>query len=257
MTRFFRTAVLPFLLMLAGSASGAELTVSAAVSLTEAFGELVTRYETEHPGDRVQLNFAASGVLLQQLDQGAPVDVFASADQTTMNTAESRGLLAVDSRRDFARNTLVLVVPADSGLVIANLGDLASLANPGSTASAGIERIAIGNPDFVPAGRYARVALEKAGLWSALEGKLINTQNVRQALDYVARGEVDAGFVYATDASLRADNLRVALVLAEPVSYPVAVTGNARDPALASRFIDYLLSPASQDTLARYGFLPP
>lgn len=251
MPRLLLRALVTLALVLPGlQAWAGEFTVSAAASLTDAFTELATRYEADNPGDRVRLNFAASGVLLQQLDQGAPVDVFASADQQTMDSAEARGLLAADSRRDFTRNTLVLVAPADSDLAVAHLDSLTA---------PGVGRIAVGNPDFVPAGRYARAALEGAGVWAAVEGKLINTQNVRQALDYVARGEVDAGFVYATDAALMADSLRVLLEvpLAEPVSYPVAVMAAAEDSAAARRFVAFLLSPVGQAILARYGFSAP
>ncbi|MFA5495640.1 MAG: molybdate ABC transporter substrate-binding protein [Porticoccaceae bacterium] len=237
-----------------------DLVVSAAASLTNAFKDIAEHYEAKHPDAKVLLNFAASGTLLQQIAKGAPVDVFASADQETMDMAEAQGLVANAQRRDFARNALVLVVPADSAIEIAALGDLAQGA---------VRRVAIGNPASVPAGRYAGRALEQAGLATALQGKLINTQNVRQALDYVARGEVEAGFVYATDARLMADKVKVALEvpLDIAISYPIAAIGisssenasseKAASAAEATRFIDFVLSPEGQAVLDNHGFARP
>lgn len=226
-----------------------EITVSAATSLAEAFGELAAQYETDNPGDRIRLNVAASGVLLQQLDKGAPVDVLAVADRATLDVAENKGLIDPDSKRDFARNRLVLVTAMGNGVSITDLNDLASPP---------FKRIAVGNPEFVPAGRYARAALEQAGLWSLLEERMIRTQNVRQALDYVSRGEVDAGFVYATDVMALADRVQVILEVPvpEPVSYAVALTATSRD-ATAQRFVAYLFSAVGQEVLARRGFSAP
>ncbi len=150
------------LALASGAASGAELTVSAAASLTNALREIGVAYERTHPETRVLLNFGASGSLLQQLAQGAPVDVFASADEQTMDEAQRRGLVAADSRVDFARNSLVVVVPRDASVVPRSLADLAG---------ASIRRIAIGVPASVPAGRYAKTALAQAGHWTALEGR--------------------------------------------------------------------------------------
>ena len=232
------------------AAQAGDVTVSAATSLTSAFQEIARAYEAAHQGSKVLLNFGASGALLQQLAKGAPVDVFASADQETMDQAASQQLLAEGTRVDFARNRLVLVVPADSRLQLQQLGDLQ---HPG------IGRIAIGNPASVPAGRYAQRALQAAALWSPLQARLIDTQNVRQALDYVARGEVDAAFVYATDALLLPAKVRVALVvpLDEPIRYPLAQTAESGNAAGAQDFIEQVLSPAGQAVLARHGFLRP
>lgn len=233
-----------------GSALAADLTVSAASSLTNAFREIAKAYELQYPGSKVALNFGASGALLQQLSKGAPVDVLASADQETMDTAVQQGLVKTADRRDFARNTLVLIVPADSTSTIRRLGDLAP---------PGIKRIAIGLPASVPVGRYSKHALQAAKLWEAVEPKAINTQNVRQSLDYVARGEVDAGFVYATDAALMKDKVKVAfdVPLDSAILYPIARTAGSANAAEAARFIAYVLSPASQLVLARFGFRAP
>lgn len=238
------------LFLAAMQAFAGEVLVSAAASLTNAFKEVASSYEDEHADTKVLLNFAASGVLLQQIANGAPVDVFASADQETMDMAEEQGLVASGQRRNFANNALVLVVPAGSSVAIGGLDDLSQPA---------IERIAIANPDSVPAGRYAKRALEQAGLWPTLGSRFINTQNVRQSLDYVARGEVDAGFVYATDAILLADSVKVILEvpLDIPISYPITTPKDSANRAEAARFIDFVLSPKGQAILNQYGFSKP
>ncbi|WP_294996016.1 molybdate ABC transporter substrate-binding protein [uncultured Stenotrophomonas sp.] len=227
-----------------------ELTVSAASSLTESFRELGTAYEKAHPGTRVDFNFAASGVLLQQISRGAPVDVFASADETTMDQAQQQGLLAAGSREVFAVNALWVVVPPQSTAAPRALKELAG---------AGVQRIALGNPDSVPVGRYAKGALEAAGLWPSVQGKTITTQNVRQSLDYVARGEVDAGFVYATDAQAMPDRVRraFAVPVSGRIAYPLAVTRASTQPAEAKRFTAFVRSAQGQAILARHGFGKP
>lgn len=247
-TKTLVAALLAFLSITAACA--ATITVSAAASLTNAFKDVAESYEAQFPGVKVNLNFGASGVLLQQMVKGAPVDVFASADQKTMDMAEQEGLIAAGSRHDFVRNTLVLIVPADSTISLKQLEDLGK---------SEIKRIAIANPASVPVGRYTKEALEKSGLWMMATAKSINTQNVRQSLDYVARGEVDTGFVYATDAALMRDKVSVVLdvPLDTAISYPIAITresGSGRD---AGRFVDFILSSAGQQILAKYGFREP
>ncbi len=231
-------------------ALAADLTVSAAASLTNAFKDIAQSYEAQNPGTKVLLNFAASGALLQQMAKGAPVDVFASADQETMDRAEKEGLVKAADRKDFVRNTLVLIVPTDAKTMPANLGELTQ---------AGITRVAIANPASVPVGRYSQTALEAANLWTAMQAKAINTQNVRQSLDYVARGEVDAGFVYATDAAIMKDKVKVAfeVPLQTTILYPIAKTVASTKAAEATSFINYLATPAAQAILGKYGFAKP
>ena len=231
-------------------ALAADLTVSAAASLTNAFKDIAQSYEAQNPGTKVLLNFAASGALLQQMAKGAPVDVFASADQETMDRAEKEGLVKASDRKDFVRNTLVLIVPTDAKIMPANLGELTQ---------AGITRVAIANPASVPVGRYSQTALEAANLWTAMQAKAINTQNVRQSLDYVARGEVDAGFVYATDAAIMKDKVKVAfeVPLQTTILYPIAKTVASTKAAEATSFINYLATPTAQDILGKYGFAKP
>lgn len=234
----------------ASSALAGEVVVSAAASLTNAFKDAAHGYEAQYPGSKVSLNFAASGVLLQQIVKGAPVDVFASADQETMDAAQKQGLVLPADRQDFVSNSLVLIVPHDSKLGIKSLTDLTQK---------GVTRVAIANPASVPVGRYSEGALKKARLWDAVQPKAIGTQNVRQSLDYVARGEVDAGFVYATDAAIMKDKVNVVLEvpLDAPVLYPIATIKDSGNAAEAKRFVSYLQTAPAQAILAKYGFKKP
>jgi len=227
-----------------------ELTVSAAASLTNAFTELGKQFEARSPGNTVRLNFAASGTLLQQMSQGAPVDVFASADQATMDKAVSQKLIDTATRRDFVTNSLVLITPTQGGPEIKTLQDLSG---------APVKRIAVGKVATVPVGRYTQEALEKANLWTALEPKFVQADSVRQVLDYVSRGEVDAGFVYRTDAAVMQDKVRIALTAGghTPVSYPIAVLADSQHKALAGQFVDFLATPPARQVLERYGFGQP
>ena len=237
-------------LALAAFGAGAqELIVSAAASLTNAFRDIGREFEMTHPGAKVVLNLAASDVLLAQIANGAPADVFASADEAAMDRAENAHLLVPGTRRDFASNQLVVVVPGSAAAVTG----LAALAEPR------FRRIAVGSPQTVPAGRYAKDALESAKLWTALLPRLVFTQNVRQALDYVAREEADAGFVYATDAAIMPDRARVALDVATgtPVRYPIAVIQRGHQAALAAAFVAFVAGATGQRTLARFGFRAP
>lgn len=232
------------------SATAGEITVSAASSLTQAFTKIAEDYEARYPEASVSLNFAASGALLAQIGRGAPVDVLATADQETMNRAGQQGLIAPGSRQDFTANQLVVITPVDSRL---SLTTLVSLRSPD------VQKIALGNPASVPAGRYAKTTLESTGHWNALSGKFIHTENVRQSLDYVSRGEVDAGFVYATDAFLGKDKVKTAFQVPAgiPVTYPIALTRHAGDEAEARRFIAHVLSPEGQAVLKKFGFRKP
>ncbi len=232
------------------AASAQQITVSAAASLTEAFKELAPRFEASRPGATVRLNFSASGVLLQQITQGAPVDVFASADQDTMNRGLEQKLVDAATRRDFATNSLVLIEPAAGGVGVRSLQELTG---------AGVKKIAVGKVATVPVGRYTKQALDAANLWTVLEPKFVQADSVRQVLDYVARGEVEAGFVYRTDAAIMGDKVKIVLTPSgnAPVSYPVAVVAQSRQNALAGAFVAFLASAQAQQVLAKYGFGKP
>lgn len=249
-SRTRRVAAAACLFLFGLAAQAADLTVSAAASLSNAFREIGTAFETRHPETKVVFNFAASDALLAQIAKGAPVDVFAAADQETMDRADAEKLLRPGSRRDFVANTLVVVQPADATLRLVALGDLRR---------ADVKRIALGAPAGVPAGRYAKGALEKAGLWSAAEAKAVFAQNVRQALDYVARGEVEAGFVYATDALIQKDKVKVAFTVPgdTAIRYPIAAVQQGPNGDAARRFVAFVATPEAQATLARHGFSRP
>jgi molybdate transport system substrate-binding protein len=239
-------------LCLAAPSAAQPITVSAAASLSDAFREISQRFEASRPGVSVRLNLGNSGALLQQIMQGAPADVLASADEETVERGVAARALDGASRRLFAGNVLVLVVPATAPSPPSLLEDLAS---------ARFARVAVGKTQVVPAGRYARQALEAAGVWPAVQTKLVPADNVRQALDYVARGEVDAGFVYRTDALSQREQTRVRVALTAsghaPIRYPAAVVSDSRQPALAREFVNFLLGAEAQAILARQGFTPP
>jgi molybdate transport system substrate-binding protein len=238
------------LMLAAGAAQAAELVVSAAASLTNAFKDLAQSFERQNPGVKVITNFGASDILMRQIVRGAPADVFASADQVAMDKAVGEKAVDPASRKNFAANQIVLIVPHDAKLQPAALGDLIKPE---------YQRIALGNPASVPFGRYTKAALEQAGLWQQVEAKGVLAENVRTSLDYVARGEVDAGFVFATDAAVMPDKVKVAVRIpsATPATYPIAVTAGTQQKELAARFVGYVLSPAGQAVLTRYGFLKP
>jgi molybdate transport system substrate-binding protein len=231
-------------------ATAAEITVSGAASLTNAFTEMKDAFGKKHPAIGVVTNFAASNPLLRQIEGGAPVDVFASADQATMDKAAAKGLIDTASRVDFARNGLVLIVPASNDV---GLKDVAGLTDKA------VKRIAVGNPASVPAGRYGKAALTSAGLWDVLQPKLIMGESVRQTLDYVSRGEVEAGIVYMTDAKQAGAKVRVVSVLSghDPVLYPLAVVKTGKAPIEAKTFIDFVLSPEGAAIMSKYGFSKP
>ena len=213
--------------------------------MTNAFRDIGKLFEAGHVGSRVVFNFAATDVLLAQIAKGAPVDVFAAADEDAMDRAEREGLLLGGSRRDFAGNRLVLIVPAGREL-LPSFGEL-TLPRFG--------RIAMGSPRTVPAGRYAKAALDRAQLWDRIEPRCVFALNVRQVLDYVAREEAAAGFVYATDAAVMADKVKIALDVPTPlpVRYPVAILRGSRYAGEARAFVDLLGTEPARKILASYG----
>jgi molybdate transport system substrate-binding protein len=251
--RLFRRFRVPGLFsmgLLALAAQAGEVTVSAASSLTQALRDVAPLFEAAVPGARLQLNFGASGALLAQIAKGAPADVFFSADQETMDQAQAQGLLRAGQRRNVVSNTLVVIVPSAAAKLPTHLNDLTQ---------PGFARIAIGLPASVPVGRYTKSVLEGASMWGAIEPKMIGAHNVRQALDYVARAEVDAGFVYATDAAIQPDKVKVAFTVPtpKPIRYPVAPLATAPNPAEAAKFVDFLFTPPAQAVFARHGFGKP
>lgn len=247
---FRRSLALALLAASSFAAQAADLTVSAAASLTNAFKELGPVFESQNPGTTVVFNFASSDALLAQIAKGAPADVFASADQDAMDKADAQKVLVAGTRRNFVSNSLVMIVPSDSTL---------ALKGPSDLAKPEVKRIAIGNPASVPVGRYTKGSLEAAKLWGAVEPKAVMAQSVRQALDYVSRGEAEAGFVYATDAGIMKDKVKVvaSIPTETPVTYPIAAVTSSPNPDAAKRFLDFVLTPSAQTVLARYGFGKP
>lgn len=245
-------AVALFALPFSSFAQQGEITVSAAASLTNAFKDIGKAFETAHKGTKIYFNFAASGDLLRQIEGGAPVDVFASAAPREMDQLESKGMVMPGTRHNFAENGLVLIRPAASSAKVTSFEDLKK---------DDVKRISIGNPASVPAGMYAEQVLRFQKVWDAIKGKLVFGESVRQVLDYVARGEVDAGVVFSTDAKVRAKEVVVVAAAPEgshiPIVYPLAVVKGARNQELAKAFVQFVMSAEGQKTLRAYGFKAP
>jgi molybdate transport system substrate-binding protein len=253
MSVVMRVALGALLLLPAVSpAQAQEVTLSVAISMKDAVEELGRGFMASRRGVTLRYNFGSSGELQKQIEGGAPIDLFISAAERQMDELVKKGLVVSPSRRVFARNVLTVVKPADSTIDISKPADLLD---------ARVTKIVVGNPKTVPAGQYSEESLKALGIWDRLQPKLVFSENVRQALDYVARGEVDAGFVYTTDAATRAQRVKEAFRPAEdtyrPVVYPVAVVAGAKQAALAQAFLDLLVSRDGQATLARFGFQPP
>ena len=229
-----------------------EVTLSVAISMKEVVEDLGRRFMAARPGVTLRYNLGSSGELQKQIEAGAPIDLFISAAPRHMDELEKKGLVLAATRRVFARNVLTVVKPADSRI---------DLTKPSDLLDPRVTKIVIGSPKTVPVGQYAEESLRALGLWERLQAKLVFAENVRQALDYVARGEVDAGFVYTTDAATRAKQVKEAFRPVEdtyrPILYPVAVVAGAKHPAVAQAYVDLLLSRDGQAVLARFGFLPP
>jgi len=254
-SRILRPVVITLLVLWAMPGRAADdanhgITVFAAASLTDALQELAEDF-TRSTSIPVHTSFAASSALARQIEGGAPADVFFSADVDWMDYLQSRHLIKESTRRDLVGNKLVLIAPAASGV------NLKIFPRFPLSATLGGERLATGDPDAVPVGRYARAALTSLGVWPQIENKLVRADNVRAALALVARGEVPLGIVYASDA-LVDGKVRVVDTFPEdshpPIIYPIAMTVAARTEA--ARFIGYLAGPAGDAVFKKYGFIP-
>lgn len=227
--------------------ANSQLLVSAAASLTDALKELAPLYEQSR-NVKVRYNFASSGALQQQIENGAPVDVFISAADKQMDTLQQKNLLNANTRRNLLSNRLVLVVPANAAKGITDLKSLTDVR---------VRRIAIGDPRSVPAGQYAEAALTKAGVWNQLKSKYVLASNVRQVLQFVEAGNADAGLVYLTDA--RTTN-KVRIVQTIPANlhslivYPIAVLKNSRNQTASRNFVQFLFSNPAKQVFTKYGF---
>lgn len=234
--------------------SAPPLTVFAAASLQDALRAIEPAWRTASPGNpSLRFSFAASSALARQIEQGAPADLFASADEPWMDYLQERGLIAPDTRASPLANALVLVVPADSPvrpLALHRGADLSALLGPNG-------RLATGDPAHVPAGRYARAALEWMGQWGALAPRLARADNVRSALLLVERGEAPLGVVYATDAQAsRGVKVVGAFPPAShpPVTYPFALTRRAAADPRAGALLAFLAGPETDEAWRGFGF---
>lgn len=223
------------------------LLVSAAASLTDAITDLKTLYEEEHSNVSLTINLASSGKLQQQIEQGAPADVYISAAKGKMDALEEKDLIVKETRKDILKNRMVLIVAKDND-TITGFNDLEN---------AGV--IALGEPDSVPAGKYGKESLISMALWDKVESKLVYAKDVRQVLAYVESGDAEAGIVYQTDANI-SDKVKVVAVAEEnthsSLVYPVAVIKDSQNQETARDFIDFLSTDKGYAIFEKYGFTP-
>jgi len=233
-----------FIVLFVGSAFAADLNLSVAASLKEAVTQISDDFAKKNPGVNFQKNFGGSGALAKQIENGAPCDVFFSANTEWVDYLKGKNLVDAGSIAVFAFNELVFVGKPD--LKVGSLQDVVKL-----------DKVAIGSPKSVPAGEYAMAALKKAGLDAQLEKKLIMAKDVRECLMYADRGEVSGAFVYKTDAAM-AQNVKILFIVPQDlyprVTYPVALTVTGSKKAEAAAFFKYLQSPEAKAVLAKYGF---
>lgn len=225
-----------------------ELTVSAAASLKSALNEIQTIYEMKHNHIKLVFNFGASGALQQQIEQGAPADLFFSASSKNMKALVDKQLIDSAEQHNLLSNELVLVMPLDSKVTIDNELDLKQEE---------VKKIAIGIPESVPAGSYAKEALTNADLWDDLKTKMVQAKDVRQVLQYAETGNVDAGFVYKTDA-LASSKVKVAFTV-DPdsysaVNYPVGIVKATKHAEEAAQFYKFLQTNEAKDIFVKFGF---
>ncbi len=224
--------------------------VSAAASLKDALEEIKPLYQQSKSNVNITYNFGASGALQQQIEQGAPADIFISAGKKQVDALEQKGLLLAGTRTNLANNRLVLVVAQD----VVGITSFYNLTD------AKIKKIAIGEPRSVPAGQYGEQVLKKLQLYDRLKPKLVFANNVRQVLAAVETGNAEAGLVYATDAKI---SNKVKVVVAaddkfhSPIVYPIAVVKSSKNPTAAKEFVQFLSGPQAKDILKKYGFIVP
>jgi molybdate transport system substrate-binding protein len=242
---------LPVLLVLvwASSVAAADATIFAAASLKEALDEQSRQFEASS-GKKVVISYGASNALAKQIEAGAPADLFISADLDWMDYVDRRRLLVPATRVNLLRNTLVLIAPASSKASL-TIGP-----NFGLAAALGQDKLAMANPDSVPAGKYGKSALEKLGVWSAVEKQVARAENARAALALVSRGEAPFGIAYSTDA-LSDKGVRIVGTFPPdsypPIVYPAALLATSKSPA-AKPLLDHLRSPAARATWEKFGF---
>jgi len=232
------------------AAEQAPVTVSAAISLKDALGQLGREYERDHPGAKIVFNYGGSGTLQHQIEQGAPVDLFFSAAQKQMDALQTAGLILNDTRHNIVANDLVLIAPSDTD----NIHTFQDLAK------SMVKTVAIGELATVPAGMYAQQTLEHLGLWDAVQKKAVYAKDVRQVVTFVATGNADAGLVYRTDAQT-SPKIRTIFTAPpsthDPIVYPAAVLKNSKAPDAARAFLEFLETPHALQIFKTYGFNDP
>lgn len=232
------------------AAESATLTVSAAASLQDALEAIAPQFRAAHPEIEIRFNFASSGALQRQIEQGAPVDLFFSASPAQMDALAAQDLIAPDTRQDLVANRLVAIAPVDSTL---DLDDLAQLKDTNA------QRIMVGEFRSVPAGQYAEQVFAKLDLLDVLQPKFVFGSNVRGVLAAVESGNADLGVVYATDAAL-SDRVRVAVTIPEayhaPIRYPIAVVADSPHPEAARKTVAFLQTEPARAAFADFGFTP-
>ena len=224
------------------------ITVAAAASLTDAFNEIKPIFK-EKEGIDIDFTYGASGTLQKQIEEGAEIDLFVSASKKNMNNLLEGKLIDEDTIEDVVKNALVLIVPKDSDL-IKSTDDLKKLTEA--------EKIAVGEPETVPAGQYAKQSLENLDLWDSLADKFVLGKDVRQVLSYVERSEAEAGFVYSSD-TIGVDNVKIAETIEDskhdPIVYPAGVTSESKKKDAAKKFLEYLSTEEAKEILVKYGFI--
>jgi molybdate transport system substrate-binding protein len=230
--------------------SNTSLLVSAAASLKEVLEEIKPLYQQSKSNVNISYNFGSSGALQQQIEQGAPADIFISAAKKQVDALEQKGLLVTGTRNIIAKNRLVLVVPK-------NVVGITSFYN---LKDAKVKKIAIGEPRSVPAGQYAQQVLEKLKIWTEVKSKLVFANNVRQVLASVESGNADAGLVYITDAKI-SNQIKVVVTADEkyhsPIIYPLAVVKRSKNINAAKEFSQFLSSDQAKMVFKKYGFILP
>jgi len=256
---FFTTALATFVLIIGLQAitsapvvaqSNTSLLISAAASLKDILEEIKPLYQQSKPNVKISYNFGSSGALQQQIEQGAPADIFISAAKKQVDALEQKGLLVAGTRNIIAKNRLVLVVPKNSVGITSfyNLKD------------AKVKKIAIGEPRSVPAGQYAQQVLEKLKIWNQVKPKLVFANNVRQVLASVETGNAEAGLVYITDAKI-SNKVKIIVAADEKyhsaIIYPLAVVKRSKNLAAAKEFSQFLSSEQTKTVFKKYGFIMP
>lgn len=229
-------------------AQSTTLLIGAAASLQNALQQLDPLFESANRGITVNYNFAASGPLQQQIEQGAPIDLFISAANKQMDTLQQKNLIVTDTRRNLLTNSLVLVVPSNSTLQLTNFRQLTD---------SNIKKISVGEPRSVPAGQYAEEVFKNLGILAQVQPKLVYGNSVRNVLGSVESGNADAGIVYATDAKISNQVKQVATApsnLHSAIVYPMAVITASRNQQAARTYAQFLKSGQAQAVFTRYGF---